>query len=157
MLDQNYAGGYPLPADVQRVRLNEGERGALWARAVWLGAACLGLLIAVALPLAIFRLPIWAALLLPAAVALPGLTIQGRLLALAADLRAGTAMIQTARLGELRPARRSGERCAVAFEGVGEFDLAAAAYQQLRRRIGRRYRIVYAPHSRVLLAVEPVD
>lgn len=157
MLDQNYAGAYSPPQGAQRVRLSEGERGALWARALWFGVACTALLVGIGLPLAVFQLPLWAALLLPAAALPHGWAFQDRLLALTADLRAGTAVIQTARLGGLRPTGRSGERCRATFEGAGEFELAASAYQQLRRRIGRRYRIVYAAHSRVLLAVEPVE
>jgi hypothetical protein len=157
MLDQNYVGNYPLPPGGQRVRMNDGERGALWVRAIGFGVACLGLLIGLALPLAVVSLPLWAALLLVVAAALPGWLAQRRLLALADDLRAGTAVLQTARLEGLRKARRAGERCHAAFAGVGEFSLDAAAYQQLRRRIGRRYRVVYAAHSRTLLAIEPVE
>jgi hypothetical protein len=156
MLNQNFAADKPLPSGGQRVRLSQAERSTLWVNAIAFGLLCLLLLLGLGLFLAFFDLPLWGVLLLIVALALPGQLAQNRLLAVAADLRAGTAVVQTVRLDGLRRTGGSVNRCYARFTGAGEFSLDTLAYQRLQRRIGRRYRIVYCPSSRVLLQIEPM-
>jgi len=156
MLNHKRSGRAVLPQGGQQVYLSERERGLLWGSAVAFGAACLAMLAVLALTLALGDLPPLVGALLAVALVLPGRLAQNRLLAVADDLRAGTAVLQTARLEGIRRAGSVGERCYAAFSEVGEFSLDAAAYQRLQRRVGRRYRIVYGPSSRILLTIEPL-